>query len=150
LGKIHNKRQGNQKMFFFKQLADVVESVTGAATVACGLNLTQNYLKSIGVLNVSQDVLADKLADLKSKKEDHPEGIAFVHAKYNENNNKMAEVERTINYVFKNKVWLVEALTHKSYMDSNKQNTTVYENLTVNESIDQVKLGFNEKLKEVK
>ena len=38
-------------MFFFKQLADVVESVTGAATVACGLNLTQNYLKSIGVLN---------------------------------------------------------------------------------------------------
>jgi len=47
LTKIKDKRQNNQKMFFFKQLADVVESVTGAATVACGLNLTQNYLRSI-------------------------------------------------------------------------------------------------------
>ena len=45
-----SKRQNQQKMFFFKQLADVVESVTGAATVACGLNLTQNYLRSINVL----------------------------------------------------------------------------------------------------
>lgn len=40
IDKIHSKRQKTEKMFFFKQLADVVESVTGAATVACGLNLT--------------------------------------------------------------------------------------------------------------
>ena len=40
-----NKHSTSKKQFFFKQLADIVESVTGAATVACGLNLTQSYLK---------------------------------------------------------------------------------------------------------
>ena len=52
-----SKRQNQQKMFFFKQLADVVESVTGAATVACGLNLTQNYLRRINVLEYTQQFL---------------------------------------------------------------------------------------------
>ena len=77
-------------MFFFKQLADVVESVTGAAIVACGLNLTQNYLKSIGVLNEDQQKLKFKLAELKGKKENHPDGIQFVNFKYYEDNNRMA------------------------------------------------------------
>jgi hypothetical protein len=76
------KRESNQKMFFYKQLADVVESVTGAATVACGLNLTQNYLKSIGVLNETQDTLVRKLKELKTKKENHKEGKNFVNYIY--------------------------------------------------------------------
>ena len=52
-------------MFFFKQLADVVESVTGAATVACGLNMTQSYLKEIMVLDHTQDELEVQLRELK-------------------------------------------------------------------------------------
>jgi len=36
--KLNKKTKENKKMFFFKQLADVVESVTGATAVACGLN----------------------------------------------------------------------------------------------------------------
>jgi hypothetical protein len=55
-------------MFFFKQLADIVESVTGAATVACGLNLTQNYLKQIKVLHYDQETLKARLVDLKMRK----------------------------------------------------------------------------------
>lgn len=35
-----------------KQLADVVESITGASCIACGLNLTQNFLKKLGILNL--------------------------------------------------------------------------------------------------
>ena len=54
----------------------------------------------------------------------------------------MAEVEKKINYEFKNKVWLVEALTHKSFMDSNKQRMEE----TVSESIEPINFGFNEQL----
>ena len=32
----------------------------------------------------------------------------------------MRDVETKIGYTFKNKLWLVEALTHKSYIDQNK------------------------------
>ena len=36
-----NERNKRQKgPFYYKQLADVVESVTGAVTLACGLNCT--------------------------------------------------------------------------------------------------------------
>ena len=35
-----NGAQTRKRQFFYKQLADVIESVTGAATIACGLNLT--------------------------------------------------------------------------------------------------------------
>lgn len=38
--KTAGKRIAHKKQFFFKQLADIVESVTGASAVACGLNLT--------------------------------------------------------------------------------------------------------------
>ena len=37
-----------------------------------------------------------------------------------ENGGKMQQIEAKIGYKFKNKLWLVEALTHKSYIDQNK------------------------------
>lgn len=43
--------------------------------------------------------------------------LEFVQIKMEENGGKMKEIEAKINYKFKNKVWLVEALTHKSYID---------------------------------
>lgn len=43
-------RRRQKGPFYYKQLADVVESVTGAVTLACGLNCTQDYLRKIGVL----------------------------------------------------------------------------------------------------
>ena len=107
-------------MFFFKQLADVVESVTGAATVACGLNMTQTYLKRIGVLEKDQDELLKKLIDLKRKKKNNHESQRFVNKLWNDNDCRMYEVEEKIKYEFKDKLWLVEALTHKSYIDQNK------------------------------
>ena len=48
------KSEGKSKRvkgpFYYKQLADVVESVTGAVTLACGLNCAQDYLRKIKVL----------------------------------------------------------------------------------------------------
>lgn len=29
---------------YYKQLADIVESVVGAVTISCGINLTQEFL----------------------------------------------------------------------------------------------------------
>ena len=37
-----------------------------------------------------------------------------------ENGGELKQIEKKINYTFKNKLWLVEALTHKSYIDINK------------------------------
>ena len=31
----------------------------------------------------------------------------------------MRQVEQMLGYTFKNKLWMVEALTHKSYVDQN-------------------------------
>jgi dsRNA-specific ribonuclease len=115
--KNNSKRQNNKKMFFFKQLADIVESVTGAATVTCGLNTTQNYLKSINVLKFDQGELLDRLEKLKMRKEQNRQTMEFVQIKMTENNGRMKKIEGNIGYTFKNKLWLVEALTHKSYID---------------------------------
>lgn len=43
-----------KKQFYYKQYADVVESVTGAVTIACGLNLTQAFLKGLDILKNDQ------------------------------------------------------------------------------------------------
>ncbi len=45
----------------------MVESVTGAATIACGLNLTQEYLRSIGILKQKQENLLDELNEMTGK-----------------------------------------------------------------------------------
>lgn len=104
-------------MFFFKQLADVVESVTGAATVACGLNLTQDYLWSINVLKFKQEHLYHKLKELKRRKEGNKDTQAFVKNRMKDPSMRMGDVEAKIGYKFKNQLWMVEALTHKSYID---------------------------------
>jgi dsRNA-specific ribonuclease len=46
--------------------------------------------------------------------------MEFVQIKMEENNGRMKKIEETIGYKFKNRLWLVEALTHKSYIDQNK------------------------------
>lgn len=57
----NRKTQSMQRMknrqLYLKQLADVVESITGAVMIACGLNFTQNFLHKIGVLSCTQDEL---------------------------------------------------------------------------------------------
>lgn len=42
----------------------------------------------------------------------------FLNFQYNQGNLKL--VEKKINYTFKNKIWLLEAMTHKSFMDTSK------------------------------
>ena len=49
---------------YYKQLADVVESVVGAVTIACGINLTQDFLMELGVLKFNQADLANEMARL--------------------------------------------------------------------------------------
>lgn len=46
----YQNRKSNVKVFFFKQLADVIESVAGAVSKIGGLNVTQDYLRNIKVL----------------------------------------------------------------------------------------------------
>lgn len=86
------KRQSHKKQFFFKQLADIVESVTGAATVACGLNLTQNYLKQINVLRFDQMELKKKLRELKTKKNNNTFVKQFVEKRVTERNGELLKI----------------------------------------------------------
>lgn len=88
--------------------------------IACGLNLTQSYLRGIGVLDHSQSDLRIALKQLKHLKESNKESRGFVNWNYYHGSKKMADVEKTLGYTFRNKLWLVEALTHKSYVDQNQ------------------------------
>lgn len=38
---------------YYKQLADIVESVVGAVTLSCGINFTQEFLLKLGVLHIN-------------------------------------------------------------------------------------------------
>ena len=58
------------------------------------------------------------MRELKSLKENNQASKPFLNFQYNQGNLKM--VEKKIGYTFKNKIWLLEAMTHKSFMDTSK------------------------------
>lgn len=107
-----NERNRRQKgPFYYKALADVVESVTGAVTLTCGLNCTQDYLRRIGVLEYDQQHLMERMTELVVKQKEKSQHLdEEFYASRN-----MKAVERIIGYDFKCKAWLIEALTHKSF-----------------------------------
>ena len=90
----NNKRQKGP--FYYKQLADVIESVTGAVTLACGLNCTQDYLRSIGVLEYDQGHLMTEMTKLVEKQRE--KSLVLDQEFYTAR--KMHEVERIIGYEF--------------------------------------------------
>lgn len=55
------------------------------------------------------------LSELKILKESNVDSIGYVNWNYSRKN--FDKVEEILGYTFKNKLWLVEALTHKSYVD---------------------------------
>lgn len=52
---------GSKRPSCYKQFADVVESISGAVTIACGLNYTMDFLRSRNILTVTQDALLEKI-----------------------------------------------------------------------------------------
>ena len=117
-----------KRQFYYKQLADVVESVTGAVTLVCGVNFTQDYLRKIGVLKHDQKHLMTEMRKLiEAQEEKSGELEKEFFDKFD-----MKQVEKIIGYEFKCKAWLIEALTHKSYQrEMEKFNTKLddYERL---------------------
>ena len=98
---------------FYKQLADVVESVVGAVTIACGVNLTQDFLRDLGVLKYNQAHLAQEMVRLQQDALNKESKLkVHFYEVYKQN-----EVEKIIGYEFRNKAFLVTALMHKSYID---------------------------------
>lgn len=85
--------------------------MTGAVTLACGLNCTQDYLRTIGVLEYDQAHLMNEMQKLVGRQKEKSDNLdqEFYHAR------NMVEVEKIMGYDFKCKAWLIEALTHKSY-----------------------------------
>ena len=59
-----------------------------------------------------------KLREVKSLKENNPASIPFLNFQYNQG--KLSLVEKKIGYTFRNKIWLLEAMTHKSFMDTSR------------------------------
>jgi dsRNA-specific ribonuclease len=53
-----------KRQLYLKQLADVVESITGAVALACGLNFVQVFLHNIGILSETQDSLKQHMERL--------------------------------------------------------------------------------------
>lgn len=44
--------------------------------------------------------------------------MPFLNFQYGQG--KLSLVEKKIGYTFRNKIWLLEAMTHKSFMDTSK------------------------------
>lgn len=74
----------------------MIESVTGAVTLACGLNCTQDYLRSIGVLEYDQGHLMTEMTKLVEKQRE--KSLVLDQEFYTAR--KMHEVERIIGYEF--------------------------------------------------
>lgn len=91
----------------------MIESVTGAATIACGLNLTQEYLATIGILKHKQEALAEKLQEMTEKQQKIEAKLVGTMISTKD----IESVQKKIGYEFKCKTWLIEALTHKSAID---------------------------------
>lgn len=102
--------------------------MTGAVTLVCGVNFTQDYLRKIGVLKHDQKLLMTEMKKLvEAQQEKSGELEKEFYDKFN-----MKQVEEIIGYDFKCKAWLIEALTHKSYQrEMEKFNTKLddYERL---------------------
>lgn len=72
------------------------------------------------MLKFDQAKLKSELEKLKWRKNLNQKVQLMIHAKINENNGKLLGIQDKLGYEFKDKVWLVEALTHKSYIDQNR------------------------------
>lgn len=99
-------------------------------------------------------MLARGLKRLKKLKEGNGYSQRFVKKHYEDETYQIPKVEKILGYTFKNKLWLIEALTHKSFVDqspqyllqfidSNKEEQDKQEEEDPNESID-VSMIMNE------
>ncbi len=105
-----NREAKDDKLFFYKQLADVVESVCAAVNISTGLSGCQRYLFEIGVLKHSPEEYAKNLDGYVRKLESNAN--MYQHRYMNA---LMGKLEEKIGYSFKCKALLCEALTHTSY-----------------------------------
>lgn len=90
-----------------------MESVVGAVTIACGINLTQDFLLELGVLKYDQSKLNSEMEHLvEEAKRKELKLKNHFYLEYN-----LQAVEKIIGYEFKCKSFIVTALMHKSYID---------------------------------
>eukprot|EP00347_Sterkiella_histriomuscorum_P010525 403375951 len=116
-----------KKQFQSKQLADVVESVTGALASKCGLFTAREFLmKKYNLLEFSVEQYNEKLNELQLS--------STSIYKVEQFKEKIDKVESILGYTFKYKEILLQALTHKSTKESlqnqaNQENYNDYERL---------------------
>jgi dsRNA-specific ribonuclease len=105
-----------QKMRHFqpKQLADTVESITGAIALAAGLFSAQDFLLKVGVLKSSSASYEVELQ--KFLKNPYFIGPGYKYL-LNKLSNQISALQDIIGYHFKNPCLLVQAMTHKSYKE---------------------------------
>ncbi|KAJ3510188.1 hypothetical protein NLJ89_g4818 [Agrocybe chaxingu] len=115
------KAKGTQKLST-KVLADVVESLIGAAYLHGGFEFGYECIKYFD-LGLKWEPLPGRIAQVLSR----------VEAVYSDSSAEfffppqLSDVERMLNYNFKHKILLIEALTHASYQSDSR--TPSYERL---------------------
>ncbi|KAJ8981848.1 hypothetical protein NQ317_001811 [Molorchus minor] len=94
-----------------KHAADVVESLLGAYLQSCGLKGGIKFVQWIGVITSSEnleELLSHSPPNPVLNKNIGPDKIDFHLPNW-------AEVENILGYTFKNRAYLLQALTHSSY-----------------------------------
>jgi dsRNA-specific ribonuclease len=106
----------------FKQLADIVESLNGAIAISCGMFTIQQFLQELGILNHPIADYNKSLNDNYRPSLTREEAIKDYNLPSDYNLKKLATLEETLGYKFKNTYLLLNALTHKSYKEFNPEN----------------------------
>ncbi|KAF9474151.1 P-loop containing nucleoside triphosphate hydrolase protein [Pholiota conissans] len=105
--KTKKKKSKKSDQLSTKVLADVVESIVGAAYLHDGFSLASEYLEFFD-LGLKWESVSDRLSEVLDRVDDIPID-GFIPPP------QLTDVERMIGYTFQRKLLLVEALTHASY-----------------------------------
>ncbi|KAF9525584.1 hypothetical protein CPB83DRAFT_796071 [Crepidotus variabilis] len=120
----HKKKKSKKssKQLSTKILADVVESVIGAAFLHGGLDLGYEAVKFFD-LGLKWKTISERIIQVRTRSdtimaEKDPATISFPP--------QLGDVEKMIGYTFTRKIFLIEALTHASYQNDSTR-TPSYE-----------------------
>jgi len=105
----YQKQNAKQKAF-----ADMIEALIGAFLISTDYGTTIRFMHWLGLGTIPDDIKTPTIlySDLS-------ESMPAVMQNINQFflNRRLNEVEKTLNYTFKNKAYLISAFTHPSYVD---------------------------------
>lgn len=98
------------------RMGDAIQGICGAISVSSGFRTLQSFLYQLGILKVPHRELNDYLMKDNAANISNEESSEHVH--FLAKGEMIKNVERVLGYSFRCKSYLVQALSHKSYVEA--------------------------------